>query len=296
VKILITGGSGFLGRYLARHLLSQGYSVTIMLRSSSSVKGLVDIKDKISIMRVSSADQLRESILNNGADLIVHTACNYGIKGESSLEIFDVNCRFGMALLDASIAAGVTSFINVDTVLNESLNAYALSKKQFSQWGHRAGESGQIRFINVLMQYMYGPGEDSSKFVTHVLQSCLSNIPYLNLTAGEQKRDFIYIKDVVKAYTCLIHQSSKLPNVFEVDLGTGTSVTIRDFVSRIHALTSSQTELKFGGLPYRKNESMLCVADITKMFALGWKPQYTSDSGIQELIDTYTASIPLSIV
>jgi nucleoside-diphosphate-sugar epimerase len=132
---------------------------------------------------------------------------------------------------------------------------------------------------------MYGPSDDPSKFTTHVLNTCHRNEPTLKLTPGEQKRDFIYIDDVVSAYSTLIEQRTKLSIVVDIEVGSGIAPTIREFVLSIHKLTASKTELQFGALPYRPNEPMYLKADISQMKSLGWQPKFNLELGLRRTLE-----------
>ena len=133
---------------------------------------------------------------------------------------------------------------------------------------------------------MYGPGDDPSKFTTWIVQSCLKNIDKIELTPGEQKRDFIYIDDVVDAYKLLLKKGGKSGAGFqEFDLGSGKAVSIREFVETVKRLTSADTELVFGAKAYRENEIMYSEANVTKLLNLGWKPKYDLSEGLKEMIE-----------
>jgi len=221
--------------------------------------------------------------------VIVHTACAYGRQGETALQVFDANVRLGMLLLDGVLggAGGRVGFINTGTALDSAVSNYALSKQQFARWGDMLVKQNpaRLQFVNVRLQHMFGPGDDRSKFATHVLHACQQHQPKLALTAGEQRRDFIYIDDVVSAYDVLAHQMNQLAGFDQVDVGSGDAPPIRAFVKQLHAMTGSRTELQFGAIPYRANEAMLCQADTRRLQSLGWKSAYSLEQGIQKTID-----------
>lgn len=179
------------------------------------------------------------------------------------------------------------NFINTGSALAPVVSPYSLSKYQFAQWGRMLAiqSSGQLKFINVLLQHMFGPGDDASKFTTHVLHACHRNDPQLKLTAGEQARDFIYIDDVLSAYDTLIAKGHLFDRVLDIDVGSGAAPTIREFVETAHRLTSSRTELLFGALPYRANEAMHCLANIGQMGQLGWTPAFDIQAGLTKTIE-----------
>lgn len=288
MKILLTGASGFLGSALALHWLQAGYQVALLVRPTSQLHRLRGLDASFDIGRCNTDSEVNAFINMIQPEVVVHTACTYGRQGETSLQLFDANLSLGLVILQAlQRVAQPVSFINTGSALAPDVSAYALSKHQFAQWGRMLAtqSGGQLRFINVLLQHMYGPGDDASKFTTHVLHACRRNDPVLNLTAGMQERDFIYINDVVSAYDTLLTQRNQLDAVQDIEVGSGVAPTIREFVETIHRLAASHTQLLFGALPYRANEAMHCVANVERMTQLGWHPAYDLHAGLQRTIE-----------
>ena len=288
MNIVLTGASGFLGSALALHLLDAGHRVALLLRPTSRLDRLRGQEAAFDIARCASDDEVDALIRRVQPDVLIHTACAYGRQRESLLQLADANLRLGLVLLQALQDTGrPVTFINTGTVLAPEVSPYALTKHQFAQWGRflAAQSAGQLRFVNVLLQHMYGPGDDPSKFTTHVLHACHRNEPTLKLTAGEQARDFIYIHDVVSAYATLVDRLDELEAVLDIEVGSGVAPTIREFVETVHRLTASRTELLFGALPYRANEAMHCQADISRMKALGWQPRFDLEAGLRRTLE-----------
>jgi CDP-paratose synthetase len=287
VKILLTGASGFLGSALALHWDKAGHQVALLLRPSSKLDRLRGLDASFAIGRCTTDAEVEAFVKQVQPEVVVHTACAYGRQGETSLQLFDANLRLGLVILQAlQNAAQAVCFINTGSALAPEVSPYALSKNQFAQWGRMLAtqSGGQLRFINVLLQHMYGPGDDVSKFTTHVLHTCQRNDPVLKLTAGEQARDFIYIDDVVSAYDTLLTQGHQLDTVHDIEVGSGVAPSIRHFVETAHRLTASRTELLFGALPYRANEAMHCLANVARMTQLGWAPAFDLNAGLKKTI------------
>lgn len=283
MRVLITGASGFLGSALTRGLAAAGHEVVALLRTNSDDRRLRPLPAGVSLRRCADTPAAACAVADAGVDAVIHTACNYGRGGETGAAIAEANLGFGLAVLEAAIAAGLPRFINTDTVLDRQTNAYALSKKQFAEWGQWLAGQGRIRFTNVLLQHMYGPFDDPSKFSTHVLRSCQANVEALAMTPGQQRRDFIHIEDVVTAYRCLL-EASQDDAWQEVDVGSGDAPTLETFVRLVHRLTASRTRLDFGAVPYRVGEAMCHVADTTALRSLGWTPRYSLEAGLQQTI------------
>ena len=288
MRILITGASGFLGSALARYWSARGRRVGLLLRPTSSTRRLAGLTPDAVLMRCGDDEQLVSAVVAWAPDIVVHTACVYGRAGESALALLDSNVRLGLLILECLQAKiSPTLFLNTGSVLAPDVSAYALSKHQFAQWGHQVATraNGQVRFTNIRLQHMYGPGDDASKFVTHVLHACHGHQPRLDLTAGVQQRDFIHIDDVVQAYDCMVENHQNLAVLPDIQVGSGVAPTVQCLVETAHRMLGSHTVLNFGALPYRSGEPMHCQADISVLQGMGWTPQHTLEQGLQSTIE-----------
>jgi len=268
--------------------VSERHQLFLLLRPTSNVVRLGGITAVVDIRRYASDAELAAYVSDVQPDAVIHTACAYGRRGESILQITDSNVRFGLAIIHSLLATNrPVTFINTDTALAPEVSTYALTKHQFAVLGRHlsAQSSGRLQFINVLLQQMLGPGDDPFKFTTSVIHACYRNDPELKLTAGEQRRDIVYIDDVIDAYSILLSKRSALESAPEIEVGSGFAPTIREFVEAVHRLTQSKTELVFGALSYRCHEAMYCRADISQMKTLGWSPRFDLESGIKRTID-----------
>ena len=282
--VLLTGITGYLGSYIASELVNRGDVVIGLKRSDSDLTRIKRIINKLILYDIDNVD-CTYLFSQHQIDIIIHTATCYGRNGESPSEIFDSNLLFPMRLLEVAQSYNIAGFINSDTVSPRTLNNYSRSKKMFVEWAREFSINNKVKFINVIMEHMYGPGDSKSKFVSYILHSLYNNTPEISLTSGKQKRDFIYIADVISAYMVLVDGLHKLDEYYEdVDLGSGQVIKIRDLVERIHQLTRSSTILKFGDIPYRNNEIMHSQSDISLIKGLGWSPTITLDEGIKLMI------------
>ena len=283
---MLTGVTGFLGSHLAEALLFAGHEVVALKRRGSSLRRIESIAEDLTLVDIDGLDFDALFTQHNTIDAIIHTATAYGRNNETVSEIFDANTVFPLQLLDAGSRAGIKVFINTDTILDQYLNLYSLSKNQLLQWGKFFSIHNKFKFINLQLEHFYGPADDALKFTTYVINNCMANTPELKLTLGEQKRDFIYIDDVVSAYLLVLEKATDFDNAFiEFDVGSGQSISIRSFVETVHRLAGSQTHLAFGAMPYRQSEVMHSEADISGLSALGWRCQYDVVAGLRKLIE-----------
>jgi len=283
--VLLTGATGFFGSHILEMLLKSNYSVIILKRSFSDTKRIstfingaksYDV-DKIPIENV---------FVENKIDIIVHTATNYGRNGESVSEIAKTNLLFPLELLESAVKNRVKTFINTGTSLPDDLNYYEMSKKQFVSYAKKIAEETGINFINVKMEHMYGPGEDSNRFMPSLIKKIMKN-EKVDMTKGEQARDFIYIEDAVEAYFAIIQNAGIFNGFKEIEVGSSIPIRIRDLATIIKNMIGSKSTINFGAIPYRKNEPMYTCANISPLKRMGWTPKITLENGIMRTIEYY---------
>ena len=282
--ILVTGGTGFLGSHLVRHLVTKTNDrVLVVKRSFSSTVRLESIRSKL---RFFDADKenLGSMFEEYDIDLVIHCATNYGRKSELPSEIAEANTIFPLKILELVSQNGTKTFINCDTILERNVSPYALAKKQFSEWLQNF--SSKLTCVDVVLQHFFGADDDPSKFISHVTREIIRGADFIKLTKGDQKRDFIYIDDVVKAMDFVIKFTRACYREYlKYEVGSGKEVSVREFVELIKRLTGNdRTRLDFGALPYRDHEAMRSVADIRAISALGWEPKITLEEGLMRMI------------
>jgi nucleoside-diphosphate-sugar epimerase len=290
--ILLTGPTGFLGSHLLEALKYEGYTVVILKRSFSDtwrIDHLLGNVKSYDIDRTSFEKAFEEQKI----DAVIHTATSYGRKNEKVSEVVDTNLTFGLKILETAVFYHTNVFFNTDTLQYKYLSNYTLAKKQFAEWLKFFSETGKINIVNMRLEHMYGPKDDRSKFVFWLLEQMLSNTDEIPLTNGDQKRDFIYITDIVNAYLLLLQQSEKTRKFSEYDVGTGNPISIKEFVLKVKGAVEKvlknqvTTELRFGSLPYRKGEMMVIEEDVTPLFDLGWRPTTGLTDGLESVVTEF---------
>lgn len=272
--ILITGINGYLGSHLAK-AFKNDYKIIGLEYTLNNLFRLQDENFKIYSVENGIPDQLFNE---NAIDIIIHTATFYGRKNEKVSTIANANLFLPFYLLDKSIKNKCNVFINTDTVLDRFVSKYALTKRQFQEWLYI--RKNEIKIVNMQLEHFYGPGSNNSNFITAMILKLKNNEPLIDLTLGEQQRDFVYIDDIISAYQTVVKKCPLQVNYSEFQVSTGNLISIKEIMILLKKLIGSQSKLNFGAINYRENELMISKTDNSAILKLGWKPQYFVREGL----------------
>jgi len=281
-KVLMTGGSGFLGNNIAKMLLERNYLVSNLINRSSSLE----------LTEYEGYEELAIKGLHKTCDfdIILHCATSYGRDNSSYTKVFEPNLYLPLQLLiERMHNSEPYFFINIDTTLEATTSQYALSKSLFLSSAEQLIKEYQprnLKFINIKLEHFYGSGAPSHNFITYLVNSMQENTLKINLTLGEQERDFIYVKDAVNAISVIVEEAKNFQNMINYfEVGSGENITIRNAVTTIaDFLSYDQKKIHFGAIPYRKNEKMISEVSLKKIKNLGWLPEYSFAEGISEML------------
>lgn len=290
--VLLTGSTGFLGSHLLKELAKNPkYRLIITKRSFSDTWRINSLLSTPITVYDLDKTAIEKIFLENEIDIIINTAVEYGRKPEDFEKLINTNLTFPLKLLKTALNNGTKAFINTDSYFTKAssgysyLSDYVLSKKSLQIWLEYY--STGIKTVNIIPEHLYGENDNKEKFTEKLIrQIAVEQVESIDLTPGEQERDFIYVTDAVNAYIKIIEfclSENFQYKTFEV--GTGKSVKIRDFAEKIKSLSNSPTNLNFGGLNYRNNEIMRSFADTGELLHLGWKPEVSLEEGLLILFD-----------
>ena len=299
-KYLITGGAGFIGSHIAEHLSKEGHNVTIL---DSLRTGFEKNLDGLNVSFV-KGDIRNEDIveqLADNCDAIFHLAALVSVP-ESLLktsECIDINTIGTINILNAArnnskckivLSSSAANYGNnpglpkVETMFPEPMTPYAITKLDgeyylnmfFAQYGL---ETVSLRYFNVFGTSQ-NPKSAYAAAVPIFITKALQNEPLTIFGDGSQTRDFIYVKDVVRAN---ILASKKGNGIYNVALGH--SISILELAEKIIEITNSKSKIQFSET--RPGDIKHSKADTSKFNQLGFQPQYTINQALTETIEFY---------
>lgn len=285
-KILVTGINGFLGSHIAKKL-SEVYEV---IGVEYSVENLWRLEGTTFEVYISNDASLKKIFKTHQIFAIIHTATIYRAKNESITDILNTNILLPVKLYELANKYNVSIFLNTDSFFNDKkhqysyLSEYTQSKNDALEWLKTLNARGSCKLVNMKIFHMYGPNDALTKFIPSVLLKIKENTPSLDLTKGEQTRDFIYIDDVIRAFEIVLNKYSEIPCFKEFEVGTGNEVSLFEMVLLMKKLTESSTKLNFGVLSYRDGEIMVSKADNKELLNIGWSSKINLKNGISCLL------------
>jgi len=299
MKYLVTGGAGFIGSHLVGHLLKEGHDIIIIDNfSTGRFENLAHQKNNKNLNLIEADISDFDNIIRyfKSVDVVFHIAGLADIVPSivSPIDYYRANVSGTMAVVEASRLAGVKKLIYAassscygipdvyptpETAEMRPQYPYALTKYLGEQIVLHWGKVYKLPVVSLRLFNVYGPrsrtaGTYGAVFGVFLAQK-LNNKPFSVVGDGNQKRDFIYVSDVVNAF--VIVAKSNL-NYEIMNVGSGNSYSINHLVEIL------------GGdvvyVPKRPNEPNCTWADITKIKKMvGWEPKVAFEEGVKILID-----------
>ena len=132
MNILITGATGYLGSMIT-HALTGDHRILCPVLSDDPCDRLADIRD--TVLLTDTGDAMERAIRTFQPAAVIHTAVVYDRGGVDTEPVLQANLLFPLRILPAAAKHGMHKWINTDSALPDTMNAYSLAKSQFRQWG-----------------------------------------------------------------------------------------------------------------------------------------------------------------
>jgi len=307
-RVLLLGGSGFIGRWVARHLAAAGADLHLVARDPARAEALwagLGIRGA-PITADLSRPGIAAEIVQAARPCITFNLAGYGIDPleRDAARAERINHRLvaelaraaggqrdpewaGQDLVHAGSAAeyGAAGGTLAEDTHPQPTSLYGRTKLAGTEAVVAATGEGLLRGVAARLFTVYGPGERAGRLLPSLIEAARSRTE-LPLTAGTQRRDFTYVEDVAEGLLRLgaLAESTETP----VNLATGRLETVRRFAERAAVVLGLPVErLRFGVLPGRQDEMVHEEVSVVRLRELcGWLPGTSIEEGVRRTIET----------
>ena len=298
MKVLVTGGGGFIGSSVARCLLSNGVDVRIIDIMESNINGVEKIKGSI-------LDQNVVSEAVRGCDAVIHLAAMLGVRKTEieRLDCLNINIVGTVNILEACVKDGIKRIVfsssseiygepDITPIKEESekkpKSVYALTKliseEYLAAYHKRYGLNYSIiRFFNV-----YGIGQVAEFVLPRFVKAVLEDNSPVVYGSGDQVRSFCYMDDAAKGVYLALTKDEANGEVFNI--GNDEEISMTDLARKVIEISGKDTKIQYVNMAEADRSEgrdiLFRKPDISKARKLiGYSPQVCLDDGIRKLIN-----------
>jgi len=305
-NVVVTGGSGFIGTHYVKALIEKGANVKTHTHISP-----LQIQDKrVEVIPNIDLTSLEDCLkLTKGADYVVHSggAIAHSSTVPTDIQISLQNIMVLGNVLDASQQNGVKKLLDLNSSTGYPDKRYPITEDEF--WDEEPfhkyfGYGWMRRYREKLMEHVakfsdmeialtrgtaiYGPHDNFNTKTCHVVPALIKRVldnenPFIVWGTSDVVRDFLYVKDVVKASLLVLEKGESMR---PYNVGSGTAITIGDIVEAVLKATGKSPEViwdetKPTTIPFRMASTERIENE------LGFKADYTFEDGIKETVEWY---------
>jgi len=294
-RMLVVGGSGFIGSHLCRIAQARGYRVTSLSLHPppAAGAGVIYLTGNLSdrgLLKQLLAGRDFEYLVNCGG-YIDHRSYFSGGRDlvethfdgvQNLLDAVNRDCLKRFVQIGSSDEYGSVAAPQSEGAREAPISPYSLAKLAATHFLQMLWRTCQFPAVTLRLFLTYGPGQGDQRFVPQIINGCLQDRRF-PASEGGQLRDFCYVDDVVEGILLALDAPAVCGRV--INLASGTPVTIRAAIERIRAIVG-RGQPDFGQIPYRAGENMALWADIKLAGELlGWAPRVQLDEGLARTID-----------
>ena len=305
MRVLVTGGAGFIGRHIAEYFQHRAEVRVLDNLRSGRKSHLSGLNCQFMVGSVLDRDLVREAM--TGVDFVFHLAAIASVQEsmQKPNECGEINTRGTVIVLEEAALAGVKKLIfsssaaiygdnptnpKIESMPAEPKSPYAASKYEGER--HCSAFTGEGRLATVSLRYfnVFGPYQDPrSEYAAAVpsfIEKAIRDEPITIFGDGRQTRDFIYVDDVVAA-NAFFALKSQATGIFNV--ACGRQITVTDLALTIRKITKSSCTIDY--VAERPGDVKHSLAGIDKMHTAGFRPVCDLAAGLRATIEFFSKDI-----
>jgi UDP-glucuronate 4-epimerase len=310
VRILVTGGAGFIGSHLVETLLEAGHDVSILDDFNDfydpRIKhaNIATVGDQIAVHRIDLRDNsaVRGLFYREKFDTIAHLAARAGVRPSIKHPqlYYDTNVDGTLHLLEAASATGVERFIfassssvygvskavpfSEDLHLTQTISPYAATKVAAEFLCSTYSHLYQIRIVSLRFFTVYGPRQRPDLAIHQFTRKIQADQPIDQFGDGTTRRDYTYIDDIIQGVMASLKYGGPLFDIF--NLGESETIPLQELIAAIENTLGKKA--KINRLPEQPGDVPLTCADISKARKLlGYQPTTSLSVGLPKFVDWF---------
>jgi len=306
MKILVTGGCGFIGSHLCKRLAMKGFTVNILdnlysgkidkLRLNENERKYV----KLTLSDIRDFKNVKKQVKD--VDVIFHLAAQVSVERSIEKPVFDAetnilgtinliksalhnNCRLFVYFSSAAVYGNPENIPVKETHPLKPVSPYGVSKFSGEEYCRMFYRSFNLPIVILRPFNVYGVGQDPdnpySGVITKFIYNAIDGRELKIFGDGMQTRDFVYVEDVVDVCIKLLETNKSIGETFNV--GSGKETSIKELANKIIELCNSKSKINY--YPAKVGDIKRSVADISKLKkTLGYMPKTSLSEGLKEII------------
>jgi UDP-glucose 4-epimerase len=302
MKVLVTGGAGFIGSHIVDRLAQEGHDVVVVDNLSTGKRRNLNRAARFYKTDIQSW-RLERVFRNERPNVVMHLAAQMDVRKSVEDPVFDaqVNVLGTLNILRQTVKHGVRKvvfsssggaiygeqdvFPAPESHATKPLSPYGLSKLCGEQYLSYYERVGGVQVVNLRYANVYGPRQDpegEAGVVAIFIQKLLNNEQPVINGNGRQTRDFVFVEDVVEANLAVMGQET----AGTYNVGTGVETSINDLFRILVQHTGSTCKELHG--PAKKGEQARSVIDASKLrHELSWEPKMSLSDGLKRTVEYF---------
>ena len=287
-----------IGSALTNKLLENNHEVIAVVRSNSKKIVVLNKSPNLSIVECNMEDYSElNNLIQGKVDVAISTAWN-GTRGadRNDEELQIENYKNSISFLEAAISKECKKFLTAGSQAEYGLwtkskklteeeiphpnTQYGVYKLKFYEYTKEYCRSRECKLIEPRFFSLYGPKDYEGTLVISTLKKMLENKP-CELTECIQLWDFLYIDDAIDGLVKLVEDD--VPEGI-YNFGSGYSAPLKEFVEQMKEITNSDSELRYGVIPYPATGIVNVNPDVSKLINCGWKQEVSFQKGVMKIV------------
>lgn len=307
MRILLTGGAGFIGSWVSDYLIREGHDVLIVDNLSTGLRSNIPEKAEFIECDIRNKEPLEKIFREFKPEYIDHHAAQMNVRASVDDPVYDaeVNILGTLNLLELSRSNNIKRFIFASSggaiygepeslPADENTSAvpispYGISKYSIEKYLHYYRRIYGLEYVSLRYANVYGPRqnpEGEAGVISIFCTKILNNQPCLIYGDGTQTRDYVYVSDVAHANIKAINGPAGTYNI-----GTGVKTSVNDLIEIIKKVSSEAVKVQNTEPRPGEVQDIYLKYDHTYEI-LGWKPELDIDAGIKETWNWFKSKKP----